>query len=126
MTAHNYLSIVPLNCIYQDGEQFYGLIKPTNYSSWSMHEALTLILEGIHQFGVKISLLTNPPNHNQSGSRIPGQLKHVIIKGSLSCADHQIKGTCVNINDLSLVTFSVSTLDSTELIEGQLYIATAT
>ena len=125
MTLYNYLNICPLNLIQNKEEQFYGLIQPMNYSLWSTYDPLALLLEGVHQFGVRVSILTHPLGHHQPGLRIPAQLKHVSIKNQPSYMDHPISGTCTKINDYFHVKFCVTNLNSTSVLDGQLYIATA-
>lgn len=95
-----------------------------NYSLWPTHDPLALLLEGVHQFGVRISILSHPLHH-QPGLRIPAQLKHVSIKHQPDYLEHQITGTCIQLNDYFHVKFCVMDQRAASVIDGQLYIAAA-
>lgn len=118
-----YLDICPLNHITITNYLFSGIIKNTSFSPHLNISPSTYLLEGIHQFAVRITTINDPASKNPNEYRLPSQIKTLSFHSQIPPDDHLIEGNYITLDNFYLVSFNVLSKDKTLIADGKIYIA---
>ncbi len=102
-----YLDICNSSSIRKIEEAYVGIIKPKNYVKWQQTEAITLFLEGIHQFCVKSVNRTFNVVLATNERIVPTQIRDFILYAEPDYVTYYLKSSCDILSSIYIAHFEV-------------------
>jgi hypothetical protein len=123
----NYLDICKITDIKMKNNFCVGFIDPKNYSLYNETEVMTLFLEGVHQFCVKIIYKYSEFNNSDFKRMVPSQIKNFVFYQVPELKKYYLKATFTEVSQFYIVNVAVFThenMDAEKLLsQGQIYLA---